>query len=722
MEIQSPGQSDKAVLGEGYNTKNEDFVGECVTGTVEFVGIPEATLNYSKVLESKQLSDELGFSVGGKARYGVVEGSMSAKFASEASSNNYSEVTIFSAKYHFKNKKLKYEGLTNVGKQAKGFGDNNNFVGENWVTTCGHEYVEQIKLGAAIYVSAKIEFSNKAAKESFKAKFEVKGPVFEASGDFTKEAKSFGSSASISIQAYQLGGDVSRLGDIFGGNENLIDSSGKKIHALLVCSMANPEPCLQILSSAIEYATNTDDPNSFPNQIKNIDLNSPIGPAELAYLTSPYADLSLIPPPAIISEGIKVARDELSFEFEKNFTYRNRVRALKTGPMRLSKRQQKNIEDIDKDIAINLEIIQETAFICYTDLDNCVEAVSNAKQKLKTINEEDLEIFPETIAQWYDIKDVPETKKSIQHTLNILVEKVKNKVVDFENISDKSATVESLLLEIKDLDLSSISLPEVSIDLGILSLLKNLNFLNLSDNQIVDVAPLSLLTNLNLLDLHKNQIIDVTPLSLLTKLTDININNNQVVDISSLSSLTNLIGISLAGNQIVDISPLASLTKLKGLESLGNQIVDISPLASLTNLSGINISENQIVDISPLSSLTNLTNIRLLKNKIVDVSPLASLTNLVDLYLDENQIVDVSPLASLTNLTRFSLFSNQIVDISPLASLTKLEGLNLANNQIVDVSPLASLVKPLWLYLLNNPISNKTCPVPEPNDKICHFN
>jgi Leucine Rich repeats (2 copies) len=656
MEIKS--SVSNAVLGKGYNSKKERFAGECLKQEESvFVGAQSASLRFSRSLEQNELSEALGFSAGGKARYGVVSGSAAANFASEASSNDYSEVTIYSANYRFKNKKLKYTGLSEVGKNAKGFRDNNNFVGEQWELICGHEFVEEITLGASIYISAKIEFANKAAKQSFNASFKIQGPAFEASGEFSRASKSFGSSASITIQAFQLGGDGTRLSAIFGGNDNLIDSGGKQVQALVVCSMSNPEPCLQILTSAVDYATNTDDPDAFPNQIKpDMNVGVPTGPAELSYITSPYSDLALIPPPAIISDGIKAAREELSFEFEKNFAYQNRLRAIKTGKMRLSQRQQKNIEDIEKDVAGNLAIIQTTADICYKDLDNCVSAVSEAKQKIKTIDEENLEIFPETIAQWYDVKDLPGTKKSIEHTLNVLTEKVKNQVVKFEEVEDKAAKVEELLLGVKHLDLDSVNSSEKSIDLELLLLLKNLKTLNISTNQIVDLSPLSL------------------------------------------------------------------FTKLEGLNLSNNQIVDLAPLSVLINLKSLNIGDNKIVDINPLSSLTNLTSLGLLRNQIVDVSPLASLTKLVGLYLDDNQIVDVSPLASLTNLTSFSLAYNQIIDISPLVTLTKLEGFNLQNNQIVDVSPLSSLVKPKWLFMLNNPISNKTCPVPDPDNTICHFN
>jgi len=157
-EISAAAQITKGSLGRGYNAKKETFVGECVFGDVEFVGDQDATASLNRSLSQQELSNALGFSVGASARYGVTKGSIAAKFVSEASSNAYSEVTVYSAHYKFKNKKFKYKGLTEQGKAAKGF-TTGTTVGENWETVCGHEYVDQITLGASIYISAKIEFS-----------------------------------------------------------------------------------------------------------------------------------------------------------------------------------------------------------------------------------------------------------------------------------------------------------------------------------------------------------------------------------------------------------------------------------------------------------------------------------------------------------------------------------------------------------------------------------
>lgn len=97
--LPSAAQSSQAVLGKGYDKKQERFAGDCVTGTLEYVGAPEASISFERSLSAKETSDSLGFAVGAKARFGVISGSTSGRFASESTSNEYSEATVYSAEW-----------------------------------------------------------------------------------------------------------------------------------------------------------------------------------------------------------------------------------------------------------------------------------------------------------------------------------------------------------------------------------------------------------------------------------------------------------------------------------------------------------------------------------------------------------------------------------------------------------------------------------------------
>lgn len=643
MEIPSASRSNKAVLGEGYNVKTEEFAGVCVTGNVQYAGTPESSIRFDRSMSSTEVADSLGFSLGGKARYGLYKGSMSAKFASEASASDYAEVLVYSAQYNFKNARLNYTGLSDVGERAKGSSSDSNFVWDNWERTCGHEYVEQVVLGASLYISIKLEFATKADKQSFNAEFSVGGPMFEAKGALEKASSKFGKKASVTIQAYQLGGDVAQLSQALSGTSNVQVTVGdsvenKNVNALISCSMDNPSACLALLDRAMEYAT-----NEFPTQVKpDYDPTHPAGPAELVYLTSPWDELALYPPPPLLEDSVNVAREDLSFIFEQNLKYRNRVYALKSGRLNLSPSQQQKINEIDIAVSSNLKLLYDAANVCYSQVDKCVLKVDEIKKNLKLINESDLEVIPETIAQWYDIKDLPDTRKSIQRLLDHLAQAVRMEVVNFDSVENKGKTVESVLRSLKVLNLFNTGDSTEVVDISLLAYLDNLEGLSLTNIQVTDLSPLAYLGNLTWLSLTNTQVTDLSPLASLQNLVSLQLDeNNSLRDLASLPSLSNLQELNVRGKLVLNVL---------GSWGRASQLKSISGLSKLTYLTSLDLSHNWIEDVSELSSLSNLQICNLSNNPIKDISPLASLVNLRQLVVANTEIVDFQPLAHLSSL------------------------------------------------------------------------
>ena len=209
---------------------------------------------------------------------------------------------------------------------------------------------------------------------------------------------------------------------------------------------------------------------------------------------------------------------------------------------------------------------------------------------------------------------------------------------------------------------------------------------------------------------NKN-ITDLTGLDFCTDLEFAELSSNQISDISPLANLTNLELLFLGHNQIVNLSPLANLANLGVLNISSNQISNLSPLANLANLYWLDLAGNRMSDISPLANLTNLTNLYIMCWDISDISPLSNLSKLRDLSLSFNKISNISPLANLTNLEELSITNNQLSDISPLAGLTNLSLLYLQHNQISDIKPLVDnpgLGHGDKVWLGNNPLSERS--------------
>ncbi|MDE0244633.1 MAG: leucine-rich repeat domain-containing protein [Gammaproteobacteria bacterium] len=244
------------------------------------------------------------------------------------------------------------------------------------------------------------------------------------------------------------------------------------------------------------------------------------------------------------------------------------------------------------------------------------------------------------------------------------------------------------------------------VDIGPLSGLVRLTWLDLQNNGIADVSVLAAMTELRSLNLRDNAVVDIGPLSGLVKLTWLDLRNNGIADVSALSAMTELRTLDLRDNAIADIGPLSGLVKLTWLVLINNAIEDVSALSAMTELRTLDLRNNAVADIGPLSGLVKLTWLILSNNAITDVSALSAMTELRTFDLNGNAIVDISSLSGLVKLNWLNLTNNAIADVSALSAMTELHTLHLSNNAIVDIGPLSGLAKVTWLRLENNRIAD----------------
>lgn len=272
-------------------------------------------------------------------------------------------------------------------------------------------------------------------------------------------------------------------------------------------------------------------------------------------------------------------------------------------------------------------------------------------------------------------------------------------------------------------------------EISVINQLKDLSKLEtllLSENQISDINALQDLTNLKQLSLDNNRISDIEPLKWLTKLEKLYLNYNRISDVDILEWLTSLKVLYLGGNQISDYSPVKryydNLTdkdfklsdsttqkdtvifKDENLEEAVRKKID-KPTGEIyktdvKNIVSLDASDKDITDISGIENLINLQTLDLSHNEISDISELDSLTDLETLDLSYNEISDISKLRGLSNLETLNLNNNQIGDISAIQGLDNLKSLNLSNNKISDIDPLKGLNDLQSLWLNNNRISD----------------
>lgn len=120
---------------------------------------------------------------------------------------------------------------------------------------------------------------------------------------------------------------------------------------------------------------------------------------------------------------------------------------------------------------------------------------------------------------------------------------------------------------------------------------------------ISNIEILSTLKNLEYLDLSENSIFDLKPLSNLTKLTHLSLNNNNIEGLQDIRTLINLEHLEANNNYLQYIDGVENMTRLKSLILQNNYIIDISDFEKLSKLELLVLSKNEIQDFIGLEFL-----------------------------------------------------------------------------------------------------------------------
>ncbi len=220
-------------------------------------------------------------------------------------------------------------------------------------------------------------------------------------------------------------------------------------------------------------------------------------------------------------------------------------------------------------------------------------------------------------------------------------------------------------------------------DLSLLTTLKNLENLTLTETAVRDLAPLTKLKHLRTLRLWRTPVTDLGPLAEVKSLSSLEL-GGPIRDITPLAGLTGLVGLDLGHTQVRDLTPLAKLDNLAFLDLSQTPVTDLTPLAGLRSLKDLNLYRTQITDLSPLSGLPNLTTLRLEQTPVSDLTPLAKLTPLESLNLGRTPVSDLAPLANLKHLKRLDLDGTRVDDVSPLKGLPRLDTVFLRNTRLSE--------------------------------------
>ena len=191
------------------------------------------------------------------------------------------------------------------------------------------------------------------------------------------------------------------------------------------------------------------------------------------------------------------------------------------------------------------------------------------------------------------------------------------------------------LVDVSDLktlySLETLSLHNNDIsDISPLGSLPSLTTLVLSRNQIETIVSLGFLQNLEELRLDENLITNdaLDEMAPLKELQYLNLAQNELTSLQGLQSFEALITLIANENQIENVVGINHISDVLNAVSLKqNQIADIGPLTFVTDLVDLQLTGNQIEEIDALRNLEHLKNIYLEDNLIKDIEAIVDNAN-----------------------------------------------------------------------------------------------
>ncbi|MDF2685455.1 MAG: putative internalin-A [Clostridia bacterium] len=250
----------------------------------------------------------------------------------------------------------------------------------------------------------------------------------------------------------------------------------------------------------------------------------------------------------------------------------------------------------------------------------------------------------------------------------------------------------------------------------------NLKKLNLSGNSITNFSGLAKLTGLIELDISKNAVfsleeadeglqrnaqyltLDLSMFNLLTNLEYLNISDNNITGLSILSNFKSLEYLVLAYNPITDLTGISNCVNLKRLDLRGLEINDISPLSKLPLLEDLNLSEAIIHNENGFSDLSAIKILNLSRSKVFSFGFLNSMSNLTELNLSETGFSNLNLISNLNKLTSLNISKNNVSDISALSNLISLLYLDASEN-IIQTAVLKGCNQLLALNISKNKLT-----------------
>lgn len=242
--------------------------------------------------------------------------------------------------------------------------------------------------------------------------------------------------------------------------------------------------------------------------------------------------------------------------------------------------------------------------------------------------------------------------------------------------------------------------------------LVHLRELRAEDNQIESLEGVLELDGLIRLILSRNRIkaINFEGCNLM-RLTDLNLRQNHLTEIGGLTHLPGLKRLDLSNNKLASLSSLGCIPSLQDLRLANNELhtLDISHFPKLQQL---DIDKNSIAEIDNLTSHRCLEILSWREQNLNNTSRKTSVQyqqcrNVQTLYLSGNSLSTFAPRDYLLNLQQLELASTGLQSLGDDFGIkcSNLRVLNLNFNALGEIRPLLGIIRLEKLHLAGNRIA-----------------
>lgn len=397
LSLEIPLKDTPIVPGVGYSSDTQQIAPEyCYDAVASPLTGMEDIMSLNTAISFSDLQQQLNYDISAKGGVGMFSASAEASYLREIEDKDYSlSLNYYNYAEATTSMQLKGAGLNTLTAVGQDF-YKNDF--KNFGIMCGDNYVSSYKEGALLIMSLNINFSSNYEKQQFQSQAGGGfGSIISASSQIQQIAIRNKMQGTVSLTAYQRGGDPSQLSKILSK-----DASGD--YYILTCDIQHMDNCVKAANGLLTYAT-----DYFSTQfsfVNNTGL-TPLGLGFLQYKNMNY--LGLTPPPSLVTPQVTTDRSVLAAAYNNSQYYVQKTHELLNGyPVALDTGTDlyKAIQVIYQTQSQNINLLLSSnntdlgAMGCYDFPDQCDSLTQSLQAKLKIITPGDLG-FLEPIHYYY---------------------------------------------------------------------------------------------------------------------------------------------------------------------------------------------------------------------------------------------------------------------------------------------------------------------------------